>query len=307
MAGQSALERIDLGSSGLRVSPLGVGTNKWGFDGTPDPERKAAFDAALAAGINFFDTAEVYTKGGSERTLGLCLASSPGDAVIATKFMPMPARLRKSQLIGALKGSLARLGLERVDLYMTHFPFPPIPINTWMDALADAVEEGLARAAGVSNYNEKQMRLAHAALARRGVKLASNQVEYSLLKRGPEHGGLLAACRELGVTLVAYRPLGYGFLGGKYTPENPPPAALAARFNASDMKKVPAVAVLLRDIGRAHGKTSSQTALNWVLCKGALPIPGARDARHVRENAGALGWRLSDDEVKQLDEASPQQ
>jgi aryl-alcohol dehydrogenase-like predicted oxidoreductase len=306
MTGQSVLERINLGASGLMVSPLGVGTNKWGSDGTPDPEQKATFDAALAAGINFFDTAEVYTKGGSEKTLGLCLKSSPGDAVIATKFMPMPARLRRSQMIGALKGSLERLGLERVDLYMTHFPFPPIPIGTWMDALADAVGEGLARAAGVSNYNEKQMRLAHAALNKHGVKLASNQVEFSLLERGPERSGLLEACRELGVALVAYRPLGYGFLGGKYTLENPPTPTLAARFHASYLKKIPAIAALLRDIGRAHGKTPSQTALNWVICKGALPIPGARDARHVRENAGALGWRLTDDEMKQLDEVSRQ-
>ncbi len=288
MAKQAEVERINLGASDLLVSPLGVGTNKWGSNNKADPELKAAFDAALAAGINFFDTAEMYTLGGSERTLGLCLKSSPGDAVIATKFMPMPARLRKSQLIDALKGSLERLGLERVDLYMTHFPFPPVPIETWMDALADAVEAGLARAAGVSNYNEKQMRAAHAVLARRGVKLASNQVEYSLLARGPEREGLLAACRELNVTLVAYRPLARGLLGSGSSP---------AGANA-------ALAALLRDIAQAHGKTPSQAALNWVICKGALPIPGARDAQHVRENAGALGWRLTDDEVEKLDEAS---
>ena len=133
------------------------------------------------------------------------------------------------------------------------------------------------------------MRAAHAALARRGVKLASNQVEYSLLARGPEREGLLAACRELGVTLVAYRPLARGLLGSR---DNPPAGAHAA------------LAALLRDIAQAHGKTPSQAALNWVICKGALPIPGARDAQHVRENAGALGWRLTDDEVEKLDEAS---
>ncbi len=289
MENQAAAERMNLGVSDLQVSPLGVGTNRWGSNNKPDPGLKGAFDAALAAGINFFDTAEVYTNGGSERTLGLCLKSAPAGVVIATKFMPMPARLRKSQLIGALKGSLERLGLERVDLYMTHFPFPPISIETWMDALADAVGDGLARAAGVSNYDEKQMRAAHAALARRGVTLASNQVEYSLLARGPEREGLLAACRELGVTLVAYRPLARGLLGGAENSPAGPHAALVA---------------LLREIAQAHGKTPSQAALNWVLCKGALPIPGARDARHVRENAGALGWRLTDEEVKKLDDAS---
>lgn len=298
------IERIRLGESDLLVSPLGVGTNKWGADGKPDPEMKAAFDAALGAGINFFDTAEVYTKGGSERTLGLCLKSSAGGAVIATKFMPMPARVRESHLLGALRGSLERLGLKQVDLYMTHFPYPPIPIETWMGALADAVEAGLARAAGVSNYDEGQMRAAHAALARRGLKLASNQVEYSLLERGPERSGLLAACRELGVTLVAYRPLGYGFLGGKYSAENPPAGSLASHYNPAYLEKISPVAAKLRDIGRARGKTPSQAALNWVICKGALPIPGATDAAHVEENAGALGWRLTDDEVEMLDDAS---
>ncbi|MGB7537686.1 MAG: aldo/keto reductase [Anaerolineales bacterium] len=305
MANQTARERIHLGASGLLVSPLGVGTNKWGSDGKPDPEMKAAFDAALVAGVNFFDTAEVYTNGGSERTLGLCLKTSPGDAVIATKFMPMPARLRKSQLIGALKGSLERLGLARVDLYMTHFPYPPIPIETWMDALADAVEAGLARAAGVSNYDENQMRLAHAALAQRGVKLASNQVDFSLLERGPEHGGLLAACRELNVALVAYRPLASGLLGGKYTPENPPTTgSRVTRFDRAYLEKIAPLIALLRNIGRDHGKTPSQVALNWILVKGALPIPGAKNAAQAEENAGALGWRLTDDEVEKLDDAS---
>ncbi len=148
------------------------------------------------------------------------------------------------------------------------------------------------------------MRLAHAALARRGVKLASNQVEYSLLERGPERSGLLAACRELGVTLVAYRPLGYGFLGGKYTPENPPAGSLAAHYNPTYLERIAPLAAPLRDIGRTHGKTPSQAALNWVICKGALPIPGATNAAHVEENAGALGWRLTDDEVTTLDKAS---
>ncbi len=137
-AAKNSVERIRLGSSDLNVSPLGVGTNAWGTGGKPDPEMKAAFEAALAAGINFFDTAEIYTMGGSERTLALCLQPAPKDVVIATKFMPLPWRLRKSSLADALKASLARLGLPRVDLYMTHFPFPPVAIETWMDALADA-------------------------------------------------------------------------------------------------------------------------------------------------------------------------
>ena len=297
-------ERIRLGTSDLLVSPIGVGTNSWGSNGTPDPEMKATFEEALKAGINFFDTAEIYTIGGSERTIGLCMESNQADVVIATKFMPLPYRLRKETLIEALKASLERLHLPRVDLYMTHFPFPPVPIVTWMCALADAVQAGLTRAVGVSNYNEKQMRKACMALDKRGVKLASNQVEFSLLKRGPEREGLLAACRELGVTLVAYRPLCSGLLSGKYSPENPPQGVRAMQYNRAYLEKIVPLTALLREIGSAHGKTLSQAAINWIICKGALPIPGARSPRHIEDNAGALGWRLTEGEVSALDKAS---
>jgi aryl-alcohol dehydrogenase-like predicted oxidoreductase len=300
------VERIRLGESDLRVSPLGVGTNSWGSGGKPDPEMKTAFAAALAAGINFFDTAEVYSLGGSERTVALGMQSAPKDAVVATKFMPLPWRVRKSSLAEALQASLARLGLPRVDLYMTHFPFPPVAIETWMDALADAVQAGFAHAAGVSNYNAAQMRRAHAALAKRGLPLASNQVEYSLLRRGPERGGLLAACGELKVTLVAYRPLCSGLLSGKYSQDNPPSGARGARYNRAYLERIAPLLALLRDIAGRRGKTPSQVALNWVICKGALPIPGAKNARQAEENAGALGWRLSEDEVAALDKTGPE-
>jgi aryl-alcohol dehydrogenase-like predicted oxidoreductase len=298
------VERIRLGSSDLSVSPLGVGTNSWGANGKADPEMKTTFQAALAAGINFFDTAEIYSMGGSERTLALCLQPAPKDVIIATKFMPLPWRLRKSSLADALKASLQRLNLSRVDLYMTHFPFPPVAIETWMDGLADAVQAGLIRAAGVSNYNAAQLRRAHAALAKRGVPLASDQVEYSLLRRGPEREGLLAACRELGVTLVAYRPLCSGLLSGKYTPANPPSGVRGTRFNRAYLEQIMPLLNLLREIAGRHGKTPSQTAINWIICKGALPIPGAKNARQAEDNAGALGWRLTADEVAALDKAS---
>jgi len=300
----STVERIRLGASDLRVSPIGVGTNSWGSGGKPDPAMKQVFEAALAAGINFFDTAEIYSMGGSERTLRLFLEPAPENAVVATKFMPMPWRLRKFSLTDALKASLERLRLHQVDLYMTHFPFPPVAIETCMDALADAVQFGLTRAAGVSNYDIEQMRRAYAALAKRGVPLASNQMEYSLLKRDPERGGLPAACRELGVTLVAYRPLTSGLLSGKYTPENPPPGARGVLYNRTYLQKISPLLNLLRKIAQRRGKTPSQVALNWLICKGALPIPGAKSARQAQENAGALGWRLDEGEVAELDKAS---
>ena len=133
----------------------------------------------------------------------------------------------------ALRHSLDRLGLESVDLYQMHWPFPPVSIDTWMDAMADAVQAGLIRAVGVSNYNAEQTRRAHDALAKRGVPLASNQVDYSLLQRKPETNGLLALCKQLNVTLIAYSPLAQGLLTGKYTPQNPPPGLRGRRYGGS--------------------------------------------------------------------------
>jgi aryl-alcohol dehydrogenase-like predicted oxidoreductase len=204
---------------------------------------------------------------------------------VLSKFFPMPWRLSRPALLTALRASLARLGLAAVDVYLVHFPTPPVPIETWVGALADAVHAGLARAVGVSNYNAAQMRRAHEVLAARGVSLACNEVEFSLLRRGPESNGVLAACRELGVSLVAYRPLASGALPGR-----------GAKRRAGGLHAI------LSRTGEAHGgKTPGQVALNWAICKGAIPIPGARSVGHLEENAGALGWRLRTEEVAELD------
>jgi aryl-alcohol dehydrogenase-like predicted oxidoreductase len=306
---------LSLGRTSLQVSPLGVGTWAWGDRlywgygrGYTEADLEAAFQASLAAGITLFDTAEVYGRGESERLLGRFAAGVPGGTpapVIATKFFPYPWRLRRASLLSALRGSLARLGRERVDLYQIHWPYPPVPIETWMDALADAIERGLALAAGVSNYDVDQMRRAHERLAGRAITLASNQVRFSLLHRKPERDGLLAACRELGVTLIAYSPLEMGLLTGKYGPDHPPPGLRGRRYGRKTLARLEPLLAQLRAIGEAHGgKTVAQVALNWLICKGALPIPGAKNARQAQENAGALGWRLTEQEVEVLDRAS---
>lgn len=305
-------DTVSLGRTEIRVTPLGLGTWQWGDTlfwgygkGYAESEIKAAFDASLAAGITFFDTAEVYGRGRSERFLGRFSAGHREGLVIATKFMPLPWRLGKGQLVAALRGSLARLGLTQVDLYQVHWPFPPRPVEFWADALADAVQAGLTRAVGVSNYNADQLRRAHEALAKRGVPLASNQVEYSLLHRAPERNGVLDACHELGVTLIAYSPLGKGLLTGKYTPDNPPPGFRKRIARREQLAQIQPLIGLLREIGAGHGgKSPSQVALNWLICKGAVPIPGAKNARQAEQNAGALGWRLSAEEVAALDAAS---
>lgn len=304
------MDTTTLGSSDIQVSALGIGIWAWGdrfvwgYNPSSDSELQATFQATLDAGINFFDTAELYGFGRSEMLLGKFMQATGQRPVIATKFMPLPWRFRKSSLISALRRSLQRLQVTHVDLYQIHWPMRPVPIETWMDALADAVQMGLTRTVGVSNYSVEQTRRAHAALAKRGVALTSNQVEFSLLVRDAERNGLLALCRDLGVTVIAYSPLTMGLLTGKYTPDNPPKGMRGRKYKPDYLARIQPVIAQLRQIGEAHGgKSPSQVALNWTICKGTLPIPGAKNIRQLQENVGALGWRLSDAEVSALDAA----
>jgi aryl-alcohol dehydrogenase-like predicted oxidoreductase len=266
---------------------------------------RSAFETSLEAGINFFDTAEVYGWGKSERLLGEFLDHSPDRVVTATKFAPFPWRVTRGSLMSALKASLKRLGLKSVDLYQIHWPLQIMSIETMAGALAETVQGGFTRAVGVSNYNESKMRRMQAELAKFSIPLASNQVEYSLLNRNVEFNGLLQACRELGITLIAYSPLAKGVLTGKYSSQNPPPGIRGRQYNRTYLDKVRPLISLMREIGSAHDrKTPAQVALNWTICKGSLPIPGAKNLQQAQENTGALGWRLSSDEIIALDEAS---
>jgi len=312
------LETVALGRSELRVSPLGLGvwqwgdTMMWGYGKSySDADLKPVYEATLAAGVNFIDTAEMYGRGRSERVVGQFMreTNTRDQVILATKFMPLPWRLSPGRLVHALRESLNRLGLSQVDLYQVHFPMPPLTVETWASALADAVEAGLTRAVGVSNYNVGQTMRAHAALLARGVPLASNQVEYSLLDRKPETSGLVDVCRDLEVTIIAYSPIAKGMLTGKYTPDNVPPGMRSRMYNRAYLGKIQPLIELLKEIGQAHdvansAKTPSQVSLNWLICKGAVPIPGAKNLRQAQENFGALGWRLTDEEVARLDEAS---
>jgi aryl-alcohol dehydrogenase-like predicted oxidoreductase len=295
---------VPLGSSEVRVSPLGVGTNRWGAGGAARPELEPVFRAALDAGVGFFDSAEIYGRGGSERSLGRFLPSAPVRPVVLSKFFPMPWRLSRKALLSALEASLERLGLPAVDVYLVHFPTPPVPVETWADALADAVGARLARAVGVSNYSAPQMRRAHAVLAARGVPLACNEVEYSLLRRDPERNGVLSACRELGVSLVAYRPLALGTLPGESAGKEGAQSQRGVRrvlFARGYEQRAGGLPGVLSRIGEARGRTPAQVALNWVMRKGAIPVPGATSRAHLLENAGALGWSLTAEEVAELD------
>ena len=305
---------ITLGKTVIQIPPMGTGAWQWGDrilwgfgSDYQSSDVRDAFDASLEFGINFFDTAEVYASGKSERLLGSFLSTTDAQIVIGTKFMPFPWRWTKGALFHSLRNSLKRLGLERVDLYQMHWPFPPISVETWADALAEAVQQGMARAVGVSNYNEAQMRRAYTTLAKYGIPLASNQVPYSLLDRRVEFNGLLKACQELNIALIAYSPLAKGMLTGKYTPENPPPGLRSRRYNREYLRKIQPLIRKMRQIGREHGeKSAAQVALNWLITKGAIPIPGAKNAKQAEDYAGAMGWRLNEEEIASLDQLSEQ-
>jgi aryl-alcohol dehydrogenase-like predicted oxidoreductase len=295
----------------LHAIEMGLGAWQWGDrvvwqygHGYGDAEVQQAFLVSLSEGIRFVDTAETYGGGRSERLLGQFLKDTDQPVLIATKFLPFPWRFGKGSLPRALKGSLARLGVDSVDLYQIHWPSPLMSIDTMMEGLADCVVSGLTRTVGVSNFSQTQMLSAYSALAQHKIPLASNQVHYSLLNRAVEKNGTLARCKELGIRLIAYSPIEKGVLSGKYGEASPPPGS-RGRTYAKLLPKIGPLLKLMTEIGQDHGgKSNAQIALNWVICKGALPIPGAKNAQQAEQNAGALGWRLNAEEMARLDQAS---
>ena len=301
----------------LNVVPLGVGawawgsTRLWGYGKEYDrSDVGRAFRASMAEGVTLLDTAEMYGNGASERIIGEMLREGgfEGTPVIATKFAPLPYRFSAKSLLEAVDKSLERLGIETIDLYQIHFLSPILKINGLMDALAEAVKAGKVRPVGVSNYGADQMQRAHDRLASHGVPLASNQVEYSLLQRAPETNGVLEASRDLGVTLIAYSPIAQGLLTGKYSPGDRPSGLvrrMGRAFGEQNLKKIEPVVNLLREIGEAHNKQPVQVALNWLITqRNVLPIPGAKNERQARQNAGALGWEMAGDEAEKLELAT---
>lgn len=291
---------------------MGTGTWSWGDRlywgygrNYQESDCQEAFRTSIEVGIPFFDTAEVYGQGLSEKMLGDFIKKSGMSCLVASKFMPFPWRLRRASLITALRGSLSRLGLPKIDLYQIHQPLPPLTIESWMEAMVEAYMSGLIGAVGVSNYNHEQVQRANDVLIRQGIQLTSNQIEYSLLNRKIEKNGLLKFCQDLNITVIAYSPLAMGVLTGKYSPEKPPQGLRRGRYNPDYLELIEPIISKLRRIGAQHaGKTPGQVALNWVIYKGAVPIPGAKNRTQIIQNAGALGWSLSEEEVEELDQVS---
>jgi aryl-alcohol dehydrogenase-like predicted oxidoreductase len=227
--------------------------------------------------------------------------------LIATKFPASPFANAEA-MPKDLDASLARLRRDAVDLYQHHFPSNRVSIPRLMELMADAVAQGKVKAVGVSNYSAEQMRIAHAALAPRGIPLASNQVEYSLLHRQPEVNGVLDACRELGVTLIAQMPLASGALTGKYDARTRPTGffrRFMPYFRAKNLEQLQPVIALLREIGARYSVGPAQVALRWLIENPlVLPIPGAKNGKQAAENVCALSFRLTPQEIEALSEAT---
>ena len=309
-----------LGKTDIQVTPIGLGVMELagggglagrGFPIIPQTDKNAIIQAALDGGINWFDTAELYGAGVSERSLadGLKAAGKrPGQVVVATKWLPL---LRTARNIPrTITDRLRFLEGYPIDLYYVHMPLSFSSPEAEMNAMADLVAAGQIRSVGVSNFNPARMRRAHAALAKRGLPLATNQVHYSLLHRQIEADGTLETARELGVTITAYTPLASGLLTGKYH-KNPELLKNKNFYWRGRMQRQleasrPVVAAL-EELAAKYQVTPAQIALNWIIWfNGELvvTIPGATQVKQAAENAAAMHFKLADADLARLDELS---
>jgi len=316
--------RLRLGKTDIEVTPVGLGC--WQFsagqglsgkfwEAIPQTVVDQVVEASLAGGINWFDTAEMYGNGLSERALAAALKHSGktnGEVVVATKWSPF---FRTAKSIASTIGQrLSCLAPFAIDLHQVHNPLSFSSVEAEMKAMAHLVADRKIRAVGVSNFSVARMRRAHGSLARHGLALASNQVKYSLLDRRVESDGTLAAARDLGVTIIAYSPLEQGLLTGKYhqNPEyvktRPGPRKWMRRFRARGLDRSRPLIEELGRIALAHGASSAQVALAWLyqFHPNVVVIPGASRLEQAVENRGALGVTLSPHELDKLDQLSRQ-
>ena len=307
------LRTRDDSSRGIPSSPIGVGTIGWGDAsrgfGTTFREKDAfdAFSRARKSGINFFDTAEVYGYKGqkyeqsAEEILGRFVAKNDDvknddsdEVVVGSKVFTIPwtnalmgggIRLGKESLVKAGKESVKRMGGRRMDLWSIHFPFPSFSQDALMSALEESLDLGLTRAVVVSNYNVEQLERAFEILEKRGIPLASNQIEYSVVNRKAEKEGLIQSCLDRDVKVVAHSPL-------------------KALKTTEIEEKYVIMNKLCEFIGQVNGggKSKVSVMLNYCMAKGTIPIPGVKRVEHIEDIENAMGWTLDEESVLTIDE-----
>jgi aryl-alcohol dehydrogenase-like predicted oxidoreductase len=293
----------------LEVSVVGLGCNNFGRR-LDSGATLAVVDATLDAGINFFDTADVYGGTKSEEFLGRALGQHRDEVVIATKFGAQLDEQRKGAspeyVEQAVEDSLRRLRTDRIDLYQLHRPDPEVPIEDTLGALDELVRAGKVREIGCSNFSAEQLRAAEeAATLAGGARFVSVQNEYSLLHREPERE-VLTECERLGIAFIPYFPLASGLLTGKYRQGQPAPEGSRLQSKRGERlltdRNLPVVEKLI-EFSESRGHTILELAFSWLLEWPAVAsvIAGATSSEQARSNAAAAGWRLSDEELAEID------
>jgi aryl-alcohol dehydrogenase-like predicted oxidoreductase len=318
------MEKRRLGKTDIEITPIGLGC--WQFaqgqglmgrsvgEAVDQATITAVIETALKGGVNWFDTAEAYGKGVSEKSLAAGLAAlavTPGSVRVATKWWPLFRTA--GSMAATIDVRISALAPYPIDIYQVHQPVSFSPIPSQMREMAKLVRAGKIRSVGVSNFSARQMEQAHAALAAEGIPLASNQVRFNLLDRSIESNGVLEAARGLGVTIIAWSPLAQGMLTGRFHEE---PALLKGlrrgrrfmnSFSPETLARTAPLIDELRSVASAHGASVSQVALSWTVTfhgKAIAAIPGATRPSQAAANAAAMGIKLSEKEMSGIDEAS---
>jgi len=286
----------------------------WGYEPSMDAELQAVFNLCVENGVTLFDTGDSYgtgkLNGRSETLLGRFSQEYQGvnaDKIcIATKLAPYPWRLTRRSMVSAGEASAQRLG--RLDLVQMHWSTANYaPWQEWslLDGLADLYDRGLVKGVGLSNYGPKRLDRIYQKFSDRGVPIATLQVQYSLLSTYPVTTlGLKDVCDRLGIQLIAYSPLALGLLTGKYSENGPFPPGIRGFLFRNILPKIRPLLDCLGAIASNRNKTMSQVAINWCICKGMIPIPGAKSVEQAQQNLGALGWSLDAGEVEELDKVA---
>jgi aryl-alcohol dehydrogenase-like predicted oxidoreductase len=310
------IEKRHLGKTDLQVTPIGLGSSQFAgnplmWNSPPQEEVNKIVKTALDGGINWFDTAELYGWGRSERALASALGKAGianNDVVIATKWFPVFRTARN--IPHTIDKRIECLSPYQIDLYQIHMPYAFSSVEAQMDAMAVLVKEGKIKCIGVSNFSAVQMRRASTALARHGLILASNEVMFNLVHRNLETNGVLEAAKELNISLIAYSPLARGLLTGKFHKDPELIKKLPFIRHMQFGRKVEKTFDLMKkldDIAGAHKCTISQVVLSWTVNFHGdviVAIPGATKMDHVIQNVGALSVKLTQNEMTILDKES---
>ncbi|KAF0130476.1 MAG: aldo/keto reductase [Bacteroidetes bacterium] len=311
-----------VGKSDLMITPIGLGC--WQFSKRKNmagkfwPEMEddiitQILKISLEGGINWFDTAEVYGNGASEKALAASLSNlgkKPGEIIIATKWWPMFRTA--ANILKTIDQRTAAVAPYPIDLYQVHQPWGFSNEKAEMEAMAKLVKDQKIRYVGVSNFSAKQMRNAWEALQKQDIHLVSNQVRYNLLDRKIESNGVLQIAKELGITIIAYSPLAQGLVTGKFH-DNPDLLKnigirkYASPFKPAGLEKSRPVVKTVQELAKKYSVTPSQIALNWLINshgETVVAIPGATKESHARENAGTMTFVLSAEDISLLNNKS---